>query len=251
MSVSNYTLGSAGFYLFRKLDILNNNLANLNTVGFKQDKVSLAEQRFEEALAAKLDNLGPYARYDFERYRGSKISSEFTIFDQGPIMHTGNSLDVAITNPDAFFVVETKSGLALTRAGNFAINDAGQLVTQSGQIVLGDGGPISIGNATDPKILPNGKVVARVGDNEIEVGRISVVRANGTLEKIGSNLFRLQGSLEPVESPQLAVGHLEQSNVELVPTMLELIATNRTFEFYTRVVRAIEELNDGLLGSGN
>lgn len=250
MNNGSYALASAGFYLFRKLDLLNNNLANVNTPGYKQDRVTVAEQKFEEMLASQFASSSPYAALDFQRYGGSRIDGEQVDLSAGPVQHTGRSLDVAIANPREFFVVQTPNGIMLTRAGNFEIDSDGDLATPTGFKVLGDGGFINSQGATEISITPSGKVVGLVNGQQTELGTLQVVRVQGKVTKIGSNLFSAESGFEQVDRVKLIPSSLEQSNVELVPTMIQLISTGKQFELYTKILKTFEEMNQSTINGG-
>ncbi|MCS6961288.1 MAG: flagellar hook-basal body complex protein [Deltaproteobacteria bacterium] len=247
MDNGTYSVATAGFFLFKKLDILNNNLANTNTPGYKQDKVIQTRQVFEETLASKFNPISPYARPDFERFHGSKLVDVKTDLRQGAIQHTGRPLDVAIGSSDEFFVVQTPVGIMLTRAGTFEIDSNQDLVTPSGYKVLGDGGIINVAGASNVKISPNGKITGTVGGQEVTLGKLQVVKINGEVKKIGLNLFEAKEGFQVVENPRLVPGSVEQSNVELIPTMIELISTNKQFELFSKIIKTLEELNQSAI----
>ncbi len=246
-----YSLSTAGFYLFRKLDILNNNLANVNTVGYKRDKVSVAEQRFNESLASEMGWAGEYSYFDFDRYKGSRFGSEITDFSQGPIIPTQRPLDVALTNPNQFFVVQINNGLALTRAGNLEIDKDGDLATPSGYKILSEGGFINVQGASNVRISTDGSVYGLTTEGITFLGKIRVVQTSEPPKKLGGNLFEAQGNLEPVTNPNLAVESIEQSNVELIPTIVNLITTNKQFDLYVKLIKTIDEINQSSINGGS
>ena len=144
--------------LARELDVVANNIANLNTTGYKADG-----SLFEEYLvpAARADQTG--SRVSFVRDRGT-----WHDMSQGAIEHTGNPLDVAIDG-NGFLVVQTPRGERYTRNGALQINATGQLVTSDGDPVLGDGGPIAL-QPTDRQvsISHDGTISVREGTSKVE-----------------------------------------------------------------------------------
>ena len=146
--------------LGREMDVVANNIANLNTTGFKADG-----SIFEEFLAsaARADQTG--GQVSFVRDRGI-----WHDMSQGPVEHTGNSLDVAIDGK-GFLVVQTPRGERYTRNGSMQINASGQLVTSDGFAVLGDGGPIQFQpNDRQVSISRDGTISVREGNAKVEFG---------------------------------------------------------------------------------
>src|SRR5450759_2969654 len=147
--------------LAREMDVVANNIANLNTTGYKADG-----SLFEEYLStgARADQTG--SRVGLGRDRGV-----WHDMSQGPIERTGNSLDVAVDG-NAFLVVQTPRGERYTRNGSMQINPTGQLVTSDGNPVLGDGGPISL-QPTDRQvsISSDGTISVREGNSKVDSAR--------------------------------------------------------------------------------
>src|SRR5262245_8043386 len=202
--------------LGRELEVVANNIANLNTTGYKADGAV-----FEEYLS-------PIARHGEFRGADRRMSyvhdrATWHDFKQGQLLATGNPLDVAIEG-DAFFVVQTPRGERYTRAGSFQINTTGQLVPSDGDAVLGDAGPIQFQN-NDGKISISGDGTIRVREgadtrSDALRGRLRLVRfeQNGRLQKEGSALFNAPAGLDaqPLQLQQrvrIVQGSIEQSNV--------------------------------------
>ena len=237
-----YTAASAGLYQLRRLEVVNNNLANINTPGFKKQLLTGEAQSFDQTLASAVAKNDPFAKGDHDRVPAVINVQSVTDFSQGPIKATGNMLDVALRNAKDFFVVNTPEGQTYTRAGDFTLNVEGELVTQDGMQVLGDGGPIVV-NGIGARINADGSVTA----NGQTVGRLGVVRIEDTtkLERIGSTRFRLaKGSEAPAEvDAQLEPQALEMANVTAVSSMVELINTQRAFQAYTKTADTVDQLN--------
>lgn len=220
--------------LARELDVIANNMANVNTNGFKTRSA-----RFNEFVASKAsaDSFKPADKpVSFVIDKGTPID-----LSQGAIEYTGNPLDVALRG-DAFLVVQTPGGDRYTRAGSLDINAQGQLVTQSGQPVLGDGGPITFGTAeSNPRIAPDGTVSSDQGQK----GRLRMVRfANPrALTSEGANLFGSAAAPLPAgPEGRLEAGAVERSNVKAVVEMTRLMEVQRSYQSVANMLSKADEL---------
>lgn len=242
MDRGSYNAASGGLVQMKKLEIVNNNLANINTPGFKRTFVITEAHSFDETLAKQIEHLDPRMRSDHKQTPAAKVTATAIDFSPGPIKITSEPLDVALKDPKDFFVVRTPTGVEYTRAGNFTLNSEGSLVTVDGAPVVGDGGDIVI-EGSGAAITPGGSVKA----GRVEVGKLQVVHINDTsvLEPVGNTRFRLKaGSAQPeAVEPKLESGALEMSNVTAIGSVVDLITTNRAFDLYTRTARTIDELN--------
>ena len=246
MDQGTYIAASNGILQFAKLDVVNNNLANINTTGFKRQFIVSRDQSFDDTLASQLVSPldDPYAKGDQERAPGVVEIGTYTDFSQGAIKETGNPFDVALTNPNDFFVIETPEGPQYTRAGNFTLNEEGTLVTSDGYPVQGDGGALIV-NGSKASIGAGGTLIV----DGVNVGNLQVVRFSdpSVLEQQGGCRFKVRdgqdGGAETVEA-DLVPGAVETSNVSAVTAMIELISTNRGFQMYERTARTIDEMNN-------
>ncbi len=223
-----YIAGSAGD-LRRQLsmDQIANNLANINTVGFKAD---------QNAFATKLtDSLRASGGQQPSAYLAAGKS--FIDTSEGVIRQTDNPLDFAISG-DGYFRVQLDNGEeAYTRAGNFTLADGGQLVNQSGLPVLdANGSPIT---------LPQGKVTASsdgvISVNGTQVATLGVVRINDSskMKKLGGTLFAAPADqVVPAKKGDIRVRHgaVEQSNVNAVLAMAKMVDTTRAFQNMMKIV---------------
>ena len=242
MDNGTYSAASGGVLQLRKLDVVSNNLANVNTVGFKKQAVVSESQGFDETFAKLVEGQDPYARGDQARTPGVVHAKTVTDFSQGAIKNTDNPLDVALRNPKDFFVVNTPDGPQYTRAGSFSLDSEGNVVTSEGFTVSGDGGGIT---AAGPGVSISGN--GTVTSNKEEVGRLQVVRIDKTeqLEHVAGTRFKLvTGAAQPeaVEG-ELVPQSLEMSNVSVITGMLDMIAANRAFEMYTKSAQTIDGMN--------
>ncbi len=242
MDRGTYSAASGGLVQLRKLEIVNNNLANSNTVGFKKQVLVGEEQTFDQTLASAVAKNDPYAAKDHERTPGVTNIQTQTDFSPGPIKFTGSGLDAALRNANDFFVINTADGEQYTRAGNFTLNAEAELVTVDGEPVVGDGGSI-VANGTDVNIGTDGSV--RAGGTL--VGKIKVVHFDdpSTLERVGHTRFELGAGVPAPQQvdAELEPRSLEMANVSAISSVLDLITTNRAFDMYTRASKSIDEMN--------
>lgn len=219
------------------LSVTANNLANAKTTGFKADLANArAMQAFGEGLPTRVFSMTERAGQNF---------------DSGALLTTGRDLDIAIQG-QGWLTVQTKDGSeAYTRNGQLKLNDNGALETASGDIVIGDSGPVflplpvnNINIAGDGTIMvqPEG-APASVQD---EVGRIKLVNPDSRLlEKGNDGLFRRKdGNIEPADiTVTVANGALESSNVNPIGEMTDMIALQRQFEMQLKMMKTAEEID--------
>jgi len=228
--------------LARELEVVANNIANLNTTGYKSDG-----SVFEEYLMPGASARG-FAGSD-KRLSYVQDRATWHNFAPGPLRQTGNPLDVAIDG-DAFFVVQTPRGERYTRNGSFQINAQGELVTNAGERVVGDGGPIQFQTTdSDVSINPDGTVTVREnGNSRIDSarGRLRLVRFDRVerLQKEGANLFTAPAGVTAQDAgPNVRVvqGAIEQSNVRSVAEMARMVEVTRT---YTQIAGVLQQHSD-------
>jgi len=229
--------------LRRDLDIIANNVANLDTPGFRGE--ALLFDDFLMPVARDPDFARPAdQRIDFVLDAGSSHD-----FAPGAITQTGNPLDVALQG-DAWFVVDANGEERYTRAGNFTVDAGGRLVTAGGLPVMSEGGPISFGpGETDVTITPEGTVSSSAGVK----GRLRLAAFddNRVLSRIGDNLFAASNDAAPIApagNVRIVQGALEQSNVDGVIEMTRLIAVTRAYEQLSRLLQSQDELRDRAIG---
>lgn len=239
MSEAIYMAGSGALIQKRKLEVLANNIANVNTVGFKEDKVS-----FNVADLTGLENDKP--GNDFASGGAQIIPSKlpfktFINFSPGHLEHTGNSLDIALEG-DGFFCIKTTEETQYTRKGNFTLNQEGIMVTQQGLPVLGDGGHIQI-DANDFVVDAKGNIVVDGG----VVATIKVVDfPQSSLEKVGNTRFTTldpTNTGETAEGVKVKQGYVEHSNVNIIRMMTDMIDTLRGYESYQKIIRSLNDID--------
>ena len=219
-------VAKAGAGKVYQLDVVSNNLANTATPGFK------VEHYYPELI-----------RDDTNIEEGSTPKLSYTRVDhsQGIMQITGNALDVAIQG-DGFFTVQTKEGLAYTRKGNFTINKNNQLVTQSGDYVLGEKGPITVtGKNIDIDSVGNVKM------NGVKSGKMQIVRFENlqALTRTKDGLFNDPGAakVKKMDNPEIKPLNLEMSNANVIKEMVDMIDIQRSFESYQKAIQTIADLD--------
>ena len=230
----------------RRLEILSNNLANVDTTGFKRD-LAIVQARHAEEIDLGLDEPGSGSVNNVGG--GVRLVETQTDFTEGPLVSTGQPTDVAIKG-DGFFVVRKADGDYLTRAGNFALQPTGELVTPEGYSVLDvDGNPIVIDTEIGPwDITPTGEITQ--ADGGIISLRLVTPRSLGDLVKAGENLFRPLADPVPLppEGRQVLPGVLEKSGVQPTLEMMDLITASRAFEANINMIRNQDQMIGGLVG---
>ena len=199
----------------KRFEILSNHLANSATTGFKSQILS-----FDDMLQAHM-------------------TLDTT---QGDLQPTSSPLDLAISG-DGFFKVQTDQGVRYTRNGNFSLNNMGVLVDGEGDAVLGSSGPITIAG--------DSIVINDAGEIKVDgtaVGTLKVVnfKSIDKLQKMGNSLLSYDGPETDEISPskfQVKQGYLEQSNVQIVKEMTNMIETNRYYESFQKLMQTIDDLN--------
>jgi len=251
MNVSLYSAATGMQAQQMNLDTISNNLANVNTTGFKRSKLEFQDLLYQQSRQAGADggagNLTPSA---LQTGSGSRVVSTAKVFTQGQLSQTGERLDVAIQG-DGFFEVQRPDGTnAFTRDGSFKVNATGQVVTNDGLPVLSGFQPIPTG-ATDISIAPTGEVTVKTasGTTNFKVQLVRFANEAG-LENGGGNIY-----LETPASgtPELGnageqgfgtviQGYLEGSNVNVVEEMVKMIVAQRAYEINSKAIQSSDEM---------
>lgn len=214
--------------------INTNNLANVNTTAFRADFVDVESRQLN----------GP----GFATRVNSIIENTTTDFSTGTIATTGRDLDVAI-NGDGWFVVQSNDGSeAITRNGSFKINPAGILVNNRNLPVLGESGPISIPQAQKVEINGNGMVsfipVGEQSTSLVSLDRLKLVNPdNSNIVKGHDGMIRLKngGVFENDATVSIVAGALENSNVNAIAAMVNMIELQRQFEMQIKLMHNAEK----------
>ncbi len=223
MSFGIVELANAGNLNLAQLDAVSHNLANIGTPGFKAEYLYQRERIVEKP--------GP---------AGEKASL-FVDHRQGVVQKTDNPLDVAL-HGEGFFVIETGTGTAYTRKGNFTLNKNNELVTEAGDRVLGEGGPLKI-NGRQVNIDSDGKI--QVDGAEIGSLRIAGFEKRQNLVRRGDGLFTDPGDAgaQKIERPDIKSRSLESANVNAIKEMVDMIGIQRSFESYQKLIQVISEMD--------
>ena len=233
-----YIAMSAGIAADRQLSVTANNLANVNTTGYKQTRAT-----FDSYLVKTLD--------------GTPEQKGFTAMDMthsdlrvGDLEATGNPLDAALGGP-GFFVTETPSGHQLTRSGNFTVSDDGTLVTALGHPVLTNGGgggfvPVRINPANGPVALGSRGEVEQGGTVLATLAVVDVDKQS--LTKVGDTAFAAPAeAYVAVDTPVMTPGYLERSNVSAIRGMIDLIGATRDYERSAKIMSKYRSLDRSTL----
>ena len=209
-----------------RMDIISNNLANINVIGFKKDRISFQKILNQASVTAD-------------------APANVTILpdmEQGGLTATGNELDLAISGK-GFFKINTANGIRYTRKGNFMLDPKGMLITQSGDQVMGKTGPIQIAG-NNISIDNKGNIQTDMG----QIGQLDIVDFDDYkgIVKEGKNQF-----MNPQNIPETAIpsettvsqGYTELSNVNAAEEMVNMINATRAFESYQKSMKVIDGLN--------
>jgi flagellar basal body rod protein FlgG len=245
-------LSAAGVLTNRyRQDVFANNLANVNTHGFKPLTPSISN-RPPEAIENP-DRFGT-AHELLDRLGGGVLAGPQSVdFTPGPIEVTGNPLDAALPQADTFFAVQTtdpatgRVDTRLSRDGRFTVNADGQLTTHAGHRVLGDDGqPISVPAGVRPAIDAAGRLIDPAGKSLATLRVLRVPEPGDALipQAGGMFAFKARDTSTPVELVDLKPGALERSGTQAVPTLMKLIAASKAAMGNANMIRYHDTLLD-------
>jgi len=223
-------LAASGFLSQEKrLQVIANNLANVNTAGYKGDIPVFRIPSYSQPAEAR--SVLPHSLIAVPRVE--------TDFSQGPLIKTGNPLDVAIVG-EGFFEIQTPEGLRYTRKGDFTLRSDGTLVTQGGHPAMGEGGAIAL---TEGEIEIGEEGIIFVDGEEQGQLRIVTFPETGNLVKEGEALFAWTGEASEataLDQVDIRQGYLESSNVNPIQEMVQMIEAIRTFEGHQKMIHAFD-----------
>ncbi len=232
------------------LDVIANNLANVNTTGFKKSKIEFQDLLYSTISAPGSEQgSGTQLPTGLQVGHGSRAVATSRVFTDGELSQTGAPMDVAIKG-DGFYEVQMPDGTrAYTRDGALKIASDGRITTSEGLVVQGGWQPITAGSTVT--ISANGEVSVKSSSGTTSF-QVQIVRfANpGGLESIGHNLFKEtaasgnaeQGTPNTNGFGELAQGYLELSNVKVVEEMVNMITAQRAYEVNSKAVQASDEM---------
>jgi len=231
----------------QNVDTIANNLANVNTPGFKKVRVSFQDMMFREVARASLPGEPAMSRLG----GGVSIAGTTRTFEGAELRKTDSPLDLGIRG-EGFIEVTTADGsTGYSRGGTLQVNRDGLLATSQGHVLKA---AIHVpADATALAITPEGRVLARGGARDaVDLGRIDLARFTNpaALQPMGDNIFRpteASGDARPGRAGEegmgtFAQGHVESSNVKLVEEMIELMIAQRAYEVSTKVIQASDEM---------
>lgn len=241
-----------------RLDAISNNLANVDTAGYKRDIT--VSKSFSELLIRRIDADGVYI---LENGMGSsdvapivgklglgvETNENYVDFTQGSFKVTNTNTDIAL-NGKGFFAVETPYGERYTRDGDFLIGKEGILETKEGYPVLGENGYIYV---SDDKFKVNDDGILITAEDSEEIDRLKIVRFDNEryLRKMGGNLYSTNDIAGPAhiaegaERPGFLQGYTETSNVNVVNEMVQMIEVNRAYEANQKTITS----EDSMMGT--
>ncbi len=231
-----------------RMNSIANNLANVNTTGYKRDLISFKDtfsmyahdQIMEPVSHVRSKELFP----EVQHLARPRIARSHTDFAQGSLKVTGAPFDVAISG-EGFFKIMTPQGEMYTRNGHFRQTADGTLITEQGYPVLGDGGEITLppgvanfNIAEDGRIFADGNMVAQIA--------LVGVEDPLTLEKMGNNMYKPRTGNQVTETETrafMAQGFLETANVDAVYEMVNMIEAQRQFEAYSKIMQTSQGID--------
>ena len=232
-----YTAASGMQSAMRRQEIISNNLANVNTTGYK--KQNAINKAFPEEMMSRIDNrsteIGALGS-------GTTVDEVNTDHSAGKFKQTGNTMDWAIKG-EGFFVVQTPQGERYTRNGNFTVNNQNQVVTQQGYPVQGENGFLEVQEGGNVAIDDNTLLV----DGQ-EVGQISIrsFADKGGLVKEGENLFRRtpEAGNQFAAAGRVEQGFVEGANVNPIEEMTKMIQNSRTYQMDQKMIQINDQTLD-------
>jgi flagellar basal-body rod protein FlgF len=227
--------------LARELDVVANNIANVNTTGYKSNSTVFHEFLMPGVRANQFRGADQLVSFVHDR-------ATWTDFSQGSVQPTGNPLDVAVSG-NAFLTVQTPRGERYTRNGALQINNQGQLVTSEGLQVVGTNGPIVFQpNDRDISIGSDGTISVREGQNTTDSQRgklkLASFAAPRLLQKDGTSTYMAPAGVtaqEPARDAKVTQGAIEKSNVNSVIEMTRMVEITRT---YTQIAQILQNHSD-------
>lgn len=245
-----YIAASSAISESKRIDVISNNIANVNTSGYKKD--TMISETFPEILMKRIGTsnvkdiipsapagtrIGAIGKFSY----GVRVDEVFTNFEQGSLTNSGNSLDLALKG-NGFFTIETPEGERYTRSGEFTLDAEGFITTKEGYRVLGQNGPIQV-SGKEVIIDENGTIFS--DGAEIDTLKLADFNDYTLLKKVGDALY-IDASGDGGNSKEaeglIQQGFVEGSNVNSVKSMVEMITMLRSYEANQKVIRTHDEM---------
>lgn len=225
MITSFYTAATGAIQVQNGLDVVANNIANVSTYGYKTSKTTFADLLYTNIRQAEGDS-------NLKTGHGAKVLKTDILHRQGSYQNTGRLLDYAIASEEGFFAIETNEGIKYTRNGNFQLTQVGNRFyltsAQGGYVLNPQGQRIEVTNE----------------DDNHNIGVFTFPNSSG-LEREGGLFFlptATSGQAQYNAEIQLNRGYLENSNVDLAQSMVDMIEIQRAFQLNTRMVQISDEV---------
>lgn len=251
--------GISGMKNFQtKLDVIGNNIANVNTFGFKKGRTTFSDQISQTmtGTSAPTDNKGGTNAKQIGM--GAFVASIDTVATQGALQNTGRPLDLAIQG-NGYFVMTDGDKSYYTRSGNFSLDIEGNVVNSDGLYLTGNGAHMIPPDAQSFSISTNGMINYVSADGTLEeAGQIQLATFPNPegLQKSGSNLFSPStnsgeaavGNPEEAGAGSIKANFLEMSNVDLSEEFTEMIVAQRAFQSNTKIITTSDEILQEIMG---
>jgi len=259
LSTINSLVGMQSIQL--KLDTIANNMANINTNGYKRREVF-----FQDILSARMDQPQDFqlnqrlTPLGIDQGAGSRVALTMAHFDQGQAMDTGIATDFMINGENVFFTVKSANDQTTryTRNGHFQLDGKGYLVTDQGDYVVNaNNSPIQLPEGSSLKVDSMGKLIAEgVNGSKTILGSLQLVNiiSPQSLQEVGENLYQIptelanqaQNIVQNVNTNQISYtvqqGKLEGSNVDLANEMVQLTEAQRAYQFQARAINYSDQM---------
>jgi len=236
------------------VEVISNNIANMNTVAFKRQRAEFQDLLYQtfEAAGAQSSDQGTIVPTGVQVGAGVKAGAVYRVETQGSLTRTDNQYDLAIDGRGFFQVLMPSGETSYTRAGNFSVNDQGQLVTQDGYQVQpaitipNDAVAVSISKTGQVQVTQAGQTVPQV----VGVMELATFMNDGGLKALGSNLYQeTAASGAPTTGVPgdtgigtLVQGYTEASNVDAVAEITALIVAQRAYEMNSKVISTADTM---------
>jgi flagellar basal-body rod protein FlgG len=233
-----YKAAQGMLYEQLRLDIIANNLANANSIGYKEDKVGFNLALPSDYVPPPRVTLASKPLQNACEMPLAVLVKYHTDLSEGNIRETGNPLDFAIRG-SGFFAVQTPNGVRYTRNGRFTLNSNGEIVTRGGYKVLGQNGPITLPQGSQIRVDTDGTIQI---DGQV-IDRFLIVDFPPTsgLSKEGGGLFVASPNIQPLPpNVQVLQGYVEDSNVDIIKEMVRMIEALRNYESYQKTIQAVD-----------
>lgn len=230
----------------KRLDVVSNNLANATTTGYKKE--GLTTQSFNDVYGIKVkDETVGYINQNIGTLNlGAKVGESFRDWNQGSFQNTGNTFDFALSGEGLFSISFTnkagETSTLYTRDGSFQMDRDGYLVTEDGDFVLGENGPIQLPTDFDKlSVEESGEIYA--DGQYVDTFAIVNFEDYDYVEAYGENLYRaVDGATETEATATVNQGYLEASNINVVTEMVDMISIARDFESNQKIMNTIDEM---------